>query len=101
MILPRRLRLAPLLLAFLLTVPPLTAATHGHRPSEARQPRLSMAGLLSEAWALVSGIVAQAVGSADPLEKSGSSSDPFGNPKPDAQPPAAGTSATIQRPSGN
>ena len=75
MILPRR-RVAPFLLALLLTAGPVAAATYEHRLQEVRPPRLSLTGLLSEAWVLVSRI----------LVKEGSSGDPFGNPKPTSQP---------------
>jgi hypothetical protein len=93
MVLPRR-RIAPLLLALLLIAGPLAAATH--RPHEAWQSRLSVTGLLSEAWTFVSRILGRAGsspfpmekegGSGDPFGKSGSSGDPFGNPKPTPQP---------------
>ena len=79
MSLPRLRRIAPLLLVFLLTAFPLAATTHDRQPREVRQSRLGIAGLLFEAWALVSRI----------WEKEGSSTDPFGNPKPNtAQPPS-------------
>jgi len=73
MILPR-CRVASLLLVLLLIAGPGVAAAH--QPHEVWQPRLSLTGLLSEAWVLVSRI----------LGKSGSSGDPFGNPKPTSQP---------------
>ena len=73
MVLPRR-RVASLLLVLLLIAGPLAAVVH--RPKEVWQPRLSLTGLLSEAWVLVGRI----------LGKSGSSGDPFGNPKPTSQP---------------
>lgn len=82
MILPRR-RVASLLLVLLLIAGPLTAATH--RPHEAWQPRLSVTGLLSEAWDFVSRILGRAGSSTVPFGKSGSSNDPFGNPKPTSQ----------------
>jgi hypothetical protein len=79
MILPRRLRVAPLLLVLLLIAGPLAAAVH--RPQE-WQPRLSFNGLVSEAWAFVMRI----------WGKAGGSSDPFGNPAPNSQPPSNSTS---------
>jgi hypothetical protein len=100
MILPRR-RVAPFLLALLLTAGPVAAATYEHRLQEVRPPRLSLTGLLSEAWVLVSRILGKEGssgdpfgnpklekegGSNDPFGKSGSSGDPFGNPKPTSQP---------------
>jgi len=92
MILPRRLRIAPFLLALLLTAGPVAAAAH--RPREVRQPRLSVTGLLSGAWAFVSRILWEEGSSLDPFGKSGSSIDPFGNPKPpETQPPAGSTSS--------
>ena len=99
MILPRRLRVVPLLLAVLLTAAPLAASTNW--PREARQSRLSVTGPLFEAWNLITRIWSAPSGSTDPLRKSGSSIDPFGNPKPDSQSPATGTSTTTQLPSGN
>ena len=84
MILSRRLRIAPLLFAFLLLALPLAAGAYEHRPREVGQLRSGIAGLLSEAWALVSRI----------WEKEGGSSDPFGNPKPGiVQPPSDSSSA--------
>jgi hypothetical protein len=103
MILPRR-RVASLLLAFLLIAGPLAAATH--RPHEVWQSRLSVTGLLSEAWDFMSRILGRAGSSTfpfekeggsndpfgksgssgDPFGKSGGSNDPFGNPKPTSQP---------------
>jgi hypothetical protein len=109
MILPRRRRAAPLLLALLLTAGPLAAATYEHRPHEAQQSRLSITGFLTEAWALVSWMwlkeggsidpfgkegsgvdpFGEAGGSIDPFGKAGSSIDPFGNPTPNPQPPSS------------
>jgi len=89
MVLPRR-RLASFLLVFFLAAGPLVATVH--RPQEAQQPRLSVTGLLSEAWVLVSRILGKEGSSLDPFGKSGSSNDPFGNPKPTSQ-PADSTSA--------
>ena len=89
MILPRR-RLAFFLLVFLLAAGPLAAVVH--RPQEARQTRLSVTGLLSEAWAFVSRILGEGNGT-DPFGKAGGSTDPFGNPKPEAQPPSGSTSS--------
>ena len=93
MILPRRLRIAPLLLALLLIAGPLAAAVH--RPQE-WQPRLNVIHLLSETWALVSQIWEYAGGSTSAFEKAGSGIDPFGNPKPSSQP---GDSAPATTPS--
>jgi hypothetical protein len=93
MILPRRLRVAPLLLALLLIAGPLAAATH--RPHE-WQPRFSVTGLLSEAWDLMSRILGRAGSPTFPFEKEGSSGDPFGNPKPTSQ---LGDSTTATPPS--
>ncbi len=78
MILPRRLRVAPLLLMLLLIAGPLAAATYDHRSREAWQSRRSVTGALSEAWAFVSRIWGKAGGSTDPFGKAGSSTDPFG-----------------------
>jgi hypothetical protein len=75
MILPRR-RVASLLLALLLIAGPLAAATH--RPHEVWQSRLSVTGLLSEAWDLMSRIFGRAGSSTFLFEKEGSSNDPFG-----------------------
>ena len=110
MIFPRR-RVASLLLMLLLIAGPLAAATH--RPHEAWQSRLSVTGLLFEAWDFVSRILGRAGsstfpfekegGSSDPFGKSGSSNDPFGksggsndpfgNPAPNTQPPSSSTSS--------
>ena len=99
MILPRR-RVAPLLLlALLLTAGPLAAAAT-HRPHEAWQSRLSVTGLLFEAWDFVSRIFGRAGSSTFPFEKEGSSNDPFGNPKPTSQ-PGDSTTATTPSSSGN
>lgn len=76
MILPHRLRVAPLLLTLLLVAGPLAAAAH--RPQEAWRSRLSAGGLLSEAWALVSRIWGKAGSSTDPFGKEDGSIDPFG-----------------------
>jgi len=95
MILPRRLRAAPLLL-LLLTAGPVAAAAHGSR--EARPSRLSVTGVLSEVWTLVCRIWGKEGGSGDPFGKSGSSGDPFGQPTPSPQPPADGTSAAEPAP---
>jgi hypothetical protein len=78
MILPRRLRVAPLLLTLLLVAGPLAAETREHRPQEAWQSRLSVAGVLSDAWAFVNRIWGKAGGSTDPFGKAGSGTDPFG-----------------------
>jgi len=94
MILPRRLRVAPLLLTLLLIAGPLAAATGEPRPREGRQSRLGVTALLSEAWTLVSRIFEPVGHPTAIFEKSGSSIDPFG--KPDAQPP--GPSATVPPP---
>ena len=99
MILPRRLRVAPLLLILLLIAGPLAAATH--RSREVWQSRLSVARLLSEAWDLVSRIFGLAGSSIFPLAKEGGSGDPFGNPKPNSQPPSDSTSAAGQPASGS
>jgi hypothetical protein len=99
MILPRRLCVVPLLLAVLLIAAPLAAAAK--RPEEARPTRLSVTMLLSEVWTLVTRIGSGARGPADSLRKSGSSVDPFGNPRPGSQSPATGTSVTTQPPSGS
>jgi hypothetical protein len=72
MIVSRRLRGVFLLLTFLFLAPPLAAVTKEHRSRETRQLRRGIAGLLSEAWAWVGRI----------WDKEGSSTDPFGNPKP-------------------
>jgi len=118
MILPRRLLVAPLLLTLLLTAGPIAAAAH--RP-QVWQPRLSVTGLLSEAWAFLSwawecaggstDLIEKAGGSIDPFGKagsgidpfgkSGSSIDPFGNPAPNSQPHADNSSATVPPASGN
>jgi len=98
MILPRR-RVAPLLLVLLLIAAPLAAAAHGRH--EVWQSRLSVSGLLSEAWAFVSRIWEQAGSSTGLFEKEGSGNDPFGNPKPSSQPPSDSTSAASQPASGN
>jgi hypothetical protein len=104
MTVPRRVRVAPLLLTLLLVAGPLAAAAH--RPQEAWQSRVSFTGFLSEAWALMSQIWRREGGSIDPFGKEGSgidpfgkegsgvdpfgkaggSTDPFGNPAPNAQP---------------
>ena len=89
MILPRR-RVAPFLLALLLTAGPVAAAAH--QPREERQPRLSVTGLLSGVWAFVSRILGPAGSSTFPFEKEGGSNDPFGNLKPDTQPPSGSPS---------
>jgi hypothetical protein len=99
MILPRRLRVGPLLLTLLLTTGPLAAATYEHRPREARQSRLSFTSLLSEASALLSRMWENAGGPPNPVGKAGSGVDPFGNPTPNTQPPPSGTSSASQ-PSG-
>ena len=107
MILPRR-RVASLLLSLLLIGGPVAAAAH--RPQE-WQPRFSVTGLLSEAWALVCRIWEKAGGSSDPFGKEGGSNDtfgkagggidPFGNPTSNTtQPPSDSTSAASQ-PSGS
>jgi hypothetical protein len=80
MILPRRLRVASFLLMSLLAAGPLAAVVH--RSQEVRQPRLSVTGLLSEAWVLVSRILGREGSGTDPFGKEGGSTDPFGNPKP-------------------
>jgi hypothetical protein len=100
MILPHRLRVVPLLLTLLLVAGPLAATAH--RPREVWQSRLSVTGLLSEAWALVSRIwgkegsgidpFGKAGSGIDPFGKAGGSSDPFGNPTPNAQPLSNSTS---------
>jgi hypothetical protein len=90
MILPRRLRVAPLLLSFLFIAGPVAAATH--RPYEAWQSRLSVTGLLSEAWAFMSRIWEQAGSSTFPFAKEGGSNDPFGNPKPSSAATTASSS---------
>jgi hypothetical protein len=94
MILPRR-RVASLLLVLLLIAGPLAAAAH--RPQEAWQSRFSVTGFLSGAWAFVSRIWEQAGSSTVPFGKSGSSGDPFGNPKPTSQ---LGDSASAEPASG-
>lgn len=86
MILSRRLRVAPILLTFLLTAPLAAARAEERRPQEVRQPRPGITGLLSEVWALLGRI----------WEKEGSSTDPFGNPKPSSvQPPSESDSAQL------
>ena len=97
MILPRR-RVAPFLLALLLIAGPLAAATH--RPHQTWQSRLNVTGLLSEAWDFVSRILGRTGRSPFPFEKEGGSNDPFGNPKPTAQ-PGDSTTATTPPSSGN
>jgi hypothetical protein len=108
MILPRRLRAVPLLLTLLLVAGPLAAATY--RPREEWQSRLSVTGLVSDAWALVSRIWGKAGltdpfgksgSSSDPFGKSGSSIDPFGNPAPSSQLPSGSTSAATPPVSGS
>ncbi len=131
MILPRRHRVAPLLLTLLLSAGPLAAATYQHRPQEAWQSRLSVSGVFSEAWAFVSRIWGKEGSSTDPFGKAGSSTDPFGkagsstdpfgkagsgidpfgkaggsidpfgNPTPNTQPPSGSTSAASQPVSGH
>lgn len=103
MILPRRLRVAPLLLTLLLLAGPLSAATTDrHWPGEAWQSRLSVTGVLSEAWALVSRIWEKEGSGIDPFGKAGSSTDPFGNHTPNTTPPHPGTTlATSRSASGN
>lgn len=101
MTIPRRVRVAPLLLTLLLVAGPLAAAAH--RPQEAWQFRVSFTGFLSEAWALMSRIwrkeggsidpFGKAGGGIDPFGKAGSGVDPFGNPAPNAQPPSNSTSS--------
>jgi len=118
MILPHRLRAAPLLLTLLLVAGPLAAAAH--RPQEVWQSRLGVTGLLSEARALVSRIwgkagssidpfgkegsgidpFGKAGGSTDPFGKAGSSTDPFGNPTPNAQPPSNNSTSSEGESSG-
>lgn len=106
---PRHLRVPSLLLTLLLVAGPLAAATSGSRgagPSE-----LSVTGLLSEAWALVSRIWAKAGSSSDPFGKEGSgtdpfgkaggSTDPFGNPTPSALAASHGSSTESRPASGN
>lgn len=88
MILPRRLRVAPLLLVLLLIAGPLAATVH--QPRE--QSRLSVNGLVSEMWAFMTRIWQQTDRSTFPFAKEGGSSDPFGNPKPNTQPPSNSTS---------
>jgi hypothetical protein len=100
MILPRRLYVAPLLLALFLAGGSLAAATGEHQAREVRQPQHSVTGLLSEAWALVSWIWEREGHLIAPFEKEGGSGDPFGNPKPNAQPPGGSTSAESQPASG-
>ncbi len=90
MILPRR-RAAPLLLVLLLIAGPLAAAAH--RPCEVSLSRLTVTGLLSEAWDLMNRILGRAGSSTFPFEKEGGSGDPFGNPKPTSQPPSNSTSS--------
>ena len=89
MILPRRLRVTSLLLVLLLTAGSLAAAAH--RP-QVWQPRLSVTGFLSEAWVLMSRVWEYAGSSTNPLGKEGGGIDPFGNPKPNTQPPSNSTS---------
>jgi len=81
MILPRRLRIAPLLLV-LMTEPLAAATTSGHRLPEAGPSRVGSTGTLSETWAFVSRIWRNGGLSADFFEKAGGSTDPFGNPAP-------------------
>jgi hypothetical protein len=99
MILPRRLRVASLLILVLLIAGPIAAVPH--RPHEAWPPGFSAAGLLSEAWMLVSRILRQAGRSNDPIRKAGSQTDPFGNPTPNTQPPSDSATAVIPPASGN
>jgi hypothetical protein len=94
MILPRRLRVASLLLVFLLIAGPLVAAPH--RPYEAWQSRFSISEPMAEAWAFVSRIWKQAGNSTAPFGKAGSQTDPFGNPTPTSQ---SGDSTTSTAPS--
>lgn len=91
MILPRRFRVASLLLVLLLLAGPLAAAAH--RPSEARQSRLSISECVSEVWVCVSRIWGQAGSSTVLFEKAGSQTDPFGNPALNSQPPSSSTSS--------
>jgi hypothetical protein len=90
MTLSRRLRrVAPLLFALLITAVPLTAAAGRHPSREMRQWQLGITELLSKAWDLVSPV----------WEKEGSSTDPFGNPKPNtAQPPSGSPSVASDAP---
>jgi hypothetical protein len=91
MILPRRLRIAPLLLV-LMTEPLAAATTSGHRPPETGPSRVGSTGALSEAWAFVSRIWRNGGISADFFAKAGGSTDPFGNPAPTTvQAPAIST----------
>jgi hypothetical protein len=83
MILPRRLRVASLLLV--LIAGPLAAATpSGHRSPETWQSRDSSTGVLSEAWTFMSRFWRDAGNSVDFFAKAGGSTDPFGNPAPTA-----------------
>jgi hypothetical protein len=91
MILPRRFRVASLLLVLLLLAGPLAAAVH--RPYETWQSQFSISELVPEAWAYVSRIWVQAGISTIPFEKAGSQTDPFGNPAPNSQPPSSSSSS--------
>ncbi len=91
MILPRRLRVASLLLALLLIAGPLAAAAH--RPQETWPSRFSISELVSETWALVCRIWGKSGSSNDPFGKAGSQTDPFGNPTPNSQPPSSSISS--------
>ncbi len=109
MTLPRHLRVPSLLLTLLLVAGPLAAATPSSRG--AGPSGLSVTGLLSEAWSLVSRIWTKAGGSTDPFGKSGSSSDPFGkagsgtdpfgNPTPTPLAASHGSSTESQPAPGN
>jgi hypothetical protein len=85
MILPRRLLAAPLLMLALSAGPLSAATTARHRTPEAWSARAISTGVLSEAWAFMGRIWGKVGGSTDLFEKSGSSSDPFGNPAPTVQ----------------
>jgi hypothetical protein len=81
MIVPRHLRVAPLMLV-LLAGPLAAATTSGPRPPETGLSRVSSSGALSETWNLISRIWRNGGLSADFFAKAGGSTDPFGNPAP-------------------
>jgi hypothetical protein len=87
MSLPRRLRVAPALFAFLLSAPPLLA-TPREVPRSPELARPGLEGLLVLAWDRLGRI----------WEKEGSSTDPFGLPKTSAPPSPAGQNTPVVSP---
>lgn len=99
MIVPRHLRVAPLMLV-LMAGPLAAATTPGHRPPEAGQSRASSTGVLSEAWTFVNRLWRNGGLAADFFEKAGGSTDPFGNPAPTAVQPLPAITPPEGRPAG-